>query len=76
VTNIEGDKLWIKIILEKKRGGFARLMEKMACFGLELIDSNVTTSKGAMLVTACVEVWSKNFRVICFSRCPLHLHDR
>jgi len=35
-------------------------MEKMACFGLELIDSNVTTSKGAMLVTACVEVWSKN----------------
>lgn len=60
VTNIEGDKLWIKIILEKKRGGFARLMEKMACFGLELIDSNVTTSKGAMLVTACVEVWSKN----------------
>ncbi|KAJ6999647.1 hypothetical protein NC653_010399 [Populus alba x Populus x berolinensis] len=55
VTSIEGDKLWIKIILEKKRGGFARLMEKMACFGLELIDSNVTTSKGAMLVTACVE---------------------
>uniref|UniRef100_A0A6N2KXG2 BHLH domain-containing protein n=1 Tax=Salix viminalis TaxID=40686 RepID=A0A6N2KXG2_SALVM len=55
VSNIDGDKLWIKIILEKKRGGFGRLMEKMACFGLELIDSNVTTSKGAMLVTACVE---------------------
>lgn len=55
VSNIDGDKLWIKIILEKKRGGFGRLMEKLACFGLELIDSNVTTSKGAMLVTACVE---------------------
>ncbi|KAG5234829.1 transcription factor DYSFUNCTIONAL TAPETUM [Salix suchowensis] len=55
VTTIEGDKLWIKIILEKKRGRFSRLMEKMSCFGLELIDSNLTTSKGAMLVTACVE---------------------
>ncbi|KAF9672222.1 hypothetical protein SADUNF_Sadunf11G0018200 [Salix dunnii] len=55
VTTIEGDKLWIKIILEKKRGRFSRLMEEMSCFGLELNDSNVTTSKGAMLVTACVE---------------------
>lgn len=56
MTNIEGDKLWVKITFEKKKGRFTRLLEKMACFGLELTDASVTTSRGAMLVTSCVQV--------------------
>lgn len=56
MTNIDGNKLWIKIILEKKRGRFTRLIEAMTYLGLELTDTNVTTSKGAMLVSSCVEV--------------------
>ncbi|KAK4588094.1 hypothetical protein RGQ29_019187 [Quercus rubra] len=55
VTQIDGNKLWIKIIFEKKRGGFTRLMEAMTAFGFELIDTSVTTSKGAMLVSSCVK---------------------
>ena len=62
VTQIDGNKLWIKIIFEKKRGGFTRLMEAMTAFGFELIDTSVTTSKGAMLVSSCVKVCkNKNF---------------
>ncbi|KAJ9168988.1 hypothetical protein P3X46_020460 [Hevea brasiliensis] len=55
VTNIDRNKLWIKIILEKKRGRFTRLIEAMTYLGLELTDTNVATSKGAMLVSSCVE---------------------
>ncbi|KDP20835.1 hypothetical protein JCGZ_21306 [Jatropha curcas] len=55
VTNIDGNKLWIKIILEKKRGRFCRLLENMTYLGLELTDTNVTTTKGAILVSSCVE---------------------
>ncbi|KAF2305027.1 hypothetical protein GH714_001161 [Hevea brasiliensis] len=53
VTKIDGNKLWIKIILEKKRWKFTRLIEPMTYLGLELSDTNVTTSKGAMLVSSC-----------------------
>ena len=37
-------------------------MEAMTAFGFELIDTSVTTSKGAMLVSSCVKVCkNKNF---------------
>nr|ART33342.1 dysfunctional tapetum 1 [Tapiscia sinensis] len=55
VTNIDGNKLWIKIIFEKKRGGFTKLLEAMTYLGFELTDTSVTTSKGATLVSSCVE---------------------
>ncbi|BFG27584.1 hypothetical protein CerSpe_138580 [Prunus speciosa] len=54
VTQIDGNKLWVKAILEKKRGGFTKLMEAMTAFGFELTDTSVTTSDGAMLVSSCV----------------------
>ncbi|CAL9015292.1 unnamed protein product [Prunus brigantina] len=54
VTQIDGNKLWLKAILEKKRGGFTKLMEAMTAFGFELTDTSVTTSNGAMLVSSCV----------------------
>ncbi|KAL6282164.1 hypothetical protein ACE6H2_013093 [Prunus campanulata] len=54
VTQIDGNKLWVKAILEKKRGGFTKLMEAMTAFGFELTDTSVTTSNGAMLVSSCV----------------------
>ncbi|XP_021809344.1 transcription factor DYT1-like [Prunus avium] len=54
VTQIDGNKLWVKAILEKKRGGFTKLMEAMTAFGFELTDTSVTTSNGAMLVSSCI----------------------
>ncbi|CAL5409694.1 unnamed protein product [Camellia sinensis] len=55
VTQIDGYKLWIKLVYEKKRGGFTRLMETMSVLGYEFTDTSVTTSKGAFLITACLE---------------------
>ncbi|XP_050214274.1 transcription factor DYT1 [Mercurialis annua] len=55
VTYVDETKLWIKIILEKKRGRFTRLIEAIAYLGLELTDINVTSYKGAILVSSCVE---------------------
>ncbi|GAV89483.1 HLH domain-containing protein, partial [Cephalotus follicularis] len=55
VASIEGNKLWIKIIFEKKRGGFNKLMEAMTYLGFELTDTSVTATKGALLVSSFVE---------------------
>ena len=56
MTQIDGNKLWVKIIIEKKRGRFKKLMEAMNTFDIELIDTNVTTTKGAFLITTCIQV--------------------
>ena len=53
---INENKLWLKIIIEKKRGRFTKLMEAMNNFGIEHIDTNVTTTKGAFLITGCIQV--------------------
>ncbi|XP_022720833.1 uncharacterized protein LOC111278492 [Durio zibethinus] len=55
VTNIDGNKLLIKIILEKKRGCFTKLIEAMNYLGFELSETNVTTFKGAMRISSCVQ---------------------
>ncbi|KAK8664830.1 hypothetical protein V6N13_084603 [Hibiscus sabdariffa] len=54
VTNIDGNKLLIKIVMEKKRGCFTKLIEAMNFLGFELGETNVTTFKGAMLLSSCV----------------------
>lgn len=56
MTQIDGDKLWIKVVFAKKRGGFTKLIEAMTEFGFELNDTSVTTSNGAMLVSSWVTV--------------------
>ncbi|CAN6552898.1 unnamed protein product [Malus baccata var. baccata] len=56
VTKIDGNKLWVKTVLEKKRGGFTKLMEAMTGFGFELTDTSVTTSNGVMMVSSCITV--------------------
>nr|XP_048318066.1 transcription factor DYT1 [Ziziphus jujuba var. spinosa] len=60
VSRISENKLWIKMVFEKKRGRLIKLLEAMSTLGLELTDTAVTTSKGAMLVTSCVEVRKTN----------------
>ncbi|KAH1242863.1 Transcription factor DYT1 [Glycine max] len=55
-TKIDGNKLWVKMIIEKKRGRFKKLMEAMDNIGIELIDTNVTTLKKAYLVTTFMQV--------------------
>ncbi|WJZ96199.1 hypothetical protein VitviT2T_014908 [Vitis vinifera] len=55
VTNIDGNKFWLKIVIQKKRSSFTKLVEAMNFLGFEFTDTSVTTSKGAILITACVE---------------------
>ncbi|XWS15637.1 hypothetical protein CRYUN_Cryun34aG0018600 [Craigia yunnanensis] len=55
VSNIDGNKLLIKIILEKKRGCFTKLIEAMNYLGFDLSEINVTTFKGAMLISSSVQ---------------------
>ncbi|XP_057961795.1 transcription factor DYT1-like [Malania oleifera] len=52
---IDENKLWVKMIFQKKRGGLSKLMESMRVLGLEFTDTSVTTSKGAILVSSCVQ---------------------
>lgn len=56
VTNVDGNKLWMKIMFEKRRGRLTRLMEALSAHGLELNDVSVTTSMGATLVSSCIQV--------------------
>nr|XP_009769292.1 PREDICTED: transcription factor DYSFUNCTIONAL TAPETUM 1-like [Nicotiana sylvestris] len=56
VAHIGTSKLWIKIVCQKKRGGFTKLMEAMNVVGFDLNDTSVTASKGTLLVTSSVEV--------------------
>ncbi|XP_031261003.1 transcription factor DYT1-like [Pistacia vera] len=53
VTGIDGNKLWIRVVFEKKRGGITKFLEALTSLGFELTDANVTTSKGAILVSSC-----------------------
>ncbi|KAD3069319.1 hypothetical protein E3N88_37199 [Mikania micrantha] len=60
VTRVDENKLWMKIVFEKKIGGFTKLIEAMSLLGIELIDTNVITTKGAVLVTSCIEAINGN----------------
>ncbi|XP_047147074.1 transcription factor DYT1-like [Vigna umbellata] len=55
VAQIDENKFWVKIIIEKKRGSFSKLMETLNYFGIELMDTNLTTTKGAFLITSCIQ---------------------
>ncbi|KAK3014676.1 hypothetical protein RJ639_009989, partial [Escallonia herrerae] len=55
VIQVDGSKLWIKIVFQKKRGGFTKLMEAMNVLGCDITDTSLTTSKGAFLFTSSVE---------------------
>ena len=56
MTQINGTKLWIKIVFEKKKGGFTKLIEAMSALGYEFTDTSATTFRGAILITACLVV--------------------
>ncbi|OVA15363.1 Myc-type [Macleaya cordata] len=62
VAHLEGNKLWIKIICDGKRGGFTKLMEIMSSLGFETIDTNFTSFKGVTLTTLCVK--GRNVEVV------------
>ncbi|XP_022146507.1 transcription factor DYT1, partial [Momordica charantia] len=54
VTQIDEQKLWVKILFEKQKGAFTKLIQGLDSFGFELIDISVTTVKGAVLVTTII----------------------
>ncbi|KAK2383230.1 hypothetical protein P8452_38434 [Trifolium repens] len=55
VEKISENKLWIKIIIEKNTGRFMKLMETMNGLGIEMIEANVTTIKGAYLIITSIK---------------------
>lgn len=60
VTQIDEQKLWVKILFEKQKGAFTKLIQGLDSFGFELIDISVTTVKGAVLVTTIINVSLNN----------------
>lgn len=56
MSPVDANKLVIKIICEKKEGGFSKLMAALNDLGLEVTSINVTSFKGVALNTICVEV--------------------
>nr|XP_043620383.1 transcription factor DYT1 [Erigeron canadensis] len=55
VTSIDENKMWMKIVLEKKVGGITKLIEAIGLLGIQLVDTSVTTTKGAVLLTSSIE---------------------
>ncbi|KAK3433304.1 hypothetical protein EUGRSUZ_D00877 [Eucalyptus grandis] len=55
VTGIDEHKLWIKIVIPKRRSQFTKLLEMLSICGFELTDTSITTFKGAMLISSCME---------------------
>ncbi|XP_056161815.1 transcription factor DYT1-like [Syzygium oleosum] len=55
VTSIDEHKLWIKIVIPKRRSRFTKLLETLSICGFELTDPSVTAFKGAMLISSCME---------------------
>lgn len=64
MAQIDGNKLWVRVIIEKKRGCFTKLVEAMNYFGFELSDTNVTASNGAMVVSSIITVCPENLKYI------------
>ncbi|KAI6703930.1 hypothetical protein NL676_013066 [Syzygium grande] len=58
VTSIDEHKLWIKIIIPKRRSQFTKLLETLSICGFELTNTSVTTFTGAMLISSCMEAAS------------------
>ncbi|KAE9595031.1 hypothetical protein Lal_00041246 [Lupinus albus] len=56
LAQIDTNKLWVKIIIENKRGSFKKLMEGMNILGFELLDTNLIKTKGALFIEGCMQV--------------------
>ncbi|KAF6145447.1 hypothetical protein GIB67_032570 [Kingdonia uniflora] len=56
VSLMDESKLWIEIVCENKRGQFVKVTEAIGSLCFEIINMNVTTSKGVTLITFCVKV--------------------
>ncbi|XP_057764784.1 transcription factor DYT1-like [Salvia miltiorrhiza] len=52
VNHICGTKLWIRIVFQKKKGALTKLMEAIGKLGIDLNDTTITTSRGAVLFTS------------------------
>lgn len=73
MTSIDGKRSWVRIMYEKKKGRFVRLMEAMNNLGLELTDTSVTTTNGAVLISSCLEVKNYFYNLIQFIQRDLHI---
>ncbi|KAJ8437871.1 hypothetical protein Cgig2_031387 [Carnegiea gigantea] len=56
VIPIDDDKVWMKVVYPKRLGGLTKLVEGVTNLGFEFNDTNLTTSKGAAILTSCLEV--------------------
>ncbi|KAK1375195.1 Helix loop helix DNA-binding domain protein [Heracleum sosnowskyi] len=56
VSKTDTNKLWIKLLFHKTRGGFTKIIEGLTVLGFVPADLSVTTLKGAVLLTSHMEV--------------------
>ncbi|XP_060971009.1 transcription factor DYT1 isoform X2 [Cannabis sativa] len=57
-------ELWLQVIFEKKPGGFTKLIEALSALGFEITDTNLTTFKGVMQVTLCLQGFSRELLAV------------
>ncbi|XP_057420917.1 transcription factor DYT1-like [Lotus japonicus] len=55
VTQMNGNKLWVKMIIENKRGTFRKLAESLDTCSIAMMDTNLTAIKGALVITTCIQ---------------------
>ncbi|XP_021719449.1 transcription factor DYT1-like [Chenopodium quinoa] len=55
VNPIDDNKVWIKVVYEKKMGVFTKLVDAITRLGLEFNDTNFTSSNGAAVISSCLE---------------------
>lgn len=56
MNHVGETSLMIKLCCEMKRGGFSKLMEAIDSFGLHVVNANMTTINGKVLIILMVEV--------------------
>ncbi|GAB4826798.1 hypothetical protein Ancab_033679 [Ancistrocladus abbreviatus] len=64
LIQIDYNKLWVKLVYNKKRGALTKLIEAMIGLGYEFTDTSLITSRGAVIVTSCLEgIYGVSFSV-------------
>ncbi|OVA11639.1 Myc-type [Macleaya cordata] len=56
VIQADENKLWIRVLCEKNRGGFTKLIEALNYLGFQVIDTNFICSKGVTSIMFYVKV--------------------
>ncbi|KAL8130132.1 hypothetical protein V2J09_019287 [Rumex salicifolius] len=62
VIRIDADKLWVKVIFEKRTGRLTQIIEALNSFGYQMTDMSFAATRGAATFTSCLEEMLGVFR--------------